>query len=95
MVTYLKPEEGGRQTPVFSGYRGQFHYEGEHQHAWDAEQSFPSRELVQPGEGAECEIWFASPEQHLHRVKPGLRFHVQEGGRVVANGIVTEVLGKQ
>jgi elongation factor Tu len=91
-VTYLKTEEGGRHTPVYSGYRGQFHYEGEHDTAWDAVQYFVGRGSVQPGDSAECKIQFVSPSNHLHRVRPGLRFHIQEGGRVMANGVVTEVL---
>src|SRR5215813_3490762 len=93
-VTYLNSEDGGRLTPVFSGYRGQFHYEGEQQQGRDAEQFFVGREQVGPGESAECEIWFALPEKHLHRVKPGLPFQIQEGGRVVANGVVTEIFKK-
>ena len=27
-IYYLTTEEGGRQSPVFNGYRGQFFYEG-------------------------------------------------------------------
>jgi translation elongation factor EF-Tu-like GTPase len=92
-VTYLTAEQGGRQTPVFSAYRGQIHYEGEHE-GWDAEQFFIGRDVVKPGESSECEIYFASPEKHLYRVGPGIRFRVQEGGRVVGNGVITEILWK-
>ena len=91
-ITYLTTEEGGRQTPVFSGYQGQFHYQGEHDTGWLAVQYFSNRESVNPGDSVDCEIWFGTPEMHFHPIALGTRFHVQEGGRVVGNGIITEIL---
>jgi translation elongation factor EF-Tu-like GTPase len=94
-VAYVRTEDGGRQGPVFSGYRGQFHYDGERNVAWDAMQTFPGRDQVLPGESVDCDIWFLSPQLHAHRLSLGGRFQIQEGGRIVAQGVITEILNQR
>jgi hypothetical protein len=88
-VTFLKPEEGGRKSPAFSGYRPQFYYEG---HDWDAEHMYPDVEKVNPGETTRALLTFISPEFHRNRVHPGMAFEIREGTRVVGRGKVTRLL---
>ena len=45
-IYYLTSEEWGRRTPVHTGYRGQFHYDGGD---WDAAQEFVDKEVCNPG----------------------------------------------
>ncbi len=87
-IYYLTPEEGGRHRPIFSGYRGQFYYDG---HDWDAEQSFES-EPVHPGQIVKTFLWFISPDNHRGRLWPGKEFEIREGARVVGRGKVIRLL---
>lgn len=88
-LTFLPTVEGGRESPVFSGYRGQLHYDD---HDWDAEYAFIDRELIQPGETATAQLWLMSPEAHRGRLVPGKSFQIREGRRLVGSGVVTKVL---
>jgi translation elongation factor EF-Tu-like GTPase len=89
-IRFLTTEEGGRHTPVRSGYRPQFYYDG---HDWDAHQEYPDIEWVHPGETARTLLWFLSPDAHLGRVHVGMEFEVREGARVVGRGHVMKVIG--
>jgi elongation factor Tu len=89
-VTLVPTEQGGRQTAVHSGYRGQFFYNG---HDWDALYTFDTHDgTVAPGETARAFAVFASPDEHLGKVEPGLSFSLREGQRVVAHGRVLRIL---
>lgn len=87
-ICYLTPEEGGRRTPVSSGYRGQFYYDGSN---WDAEQFFDV-EPVMPKAKVKAQIWFTRPEEHRGKLWPGKEFEIREGARIVARGKVTKLL---
>lgn len=88
-ITYLTAEEGGRTTPVFSGYRGQFHYDG---NDWDAPQTFLNVEQVMPGETVSAHLGFISPSEHVGKVHVGMSFQIREGARIVGTGIVTKII---
>ena len=89
-IRYLTAAEGGRSSAVHTGYRGQFHYDDD-DHIWDAPQTFVGKDWVEPGETITALISFMSPVEHHGRVFVGMKFHVQEGARVVGRGIVTKV----
>jgi translation elongation factor EF-Tu-like GTPase len=84
-VRFLTTVEGGRRTPVKTGYRGQFFYDG---CDWDAIHTYPDVEWVHPGDTVRTLIWFLSPEKHLGKMVPGKR----EGKKLVARGKVTQLL---
>ena len=88
-ITYLTAKEGGRSTPVFSGYRGQFHYGG---NDWDAPQVFIDKEQVEPGESVRAYLGFLSPREHIGNIHVGMGFQVREGARIVGKGVVTKIL---
>ena len=88
-ISFLSAEEGGRKNCVYSGYRGQFFYEG---HDWDADQQYPEVDEVLPGQLVRATIRFLSPENHLGRVVPGMPFEIREGSRTVGRGVVTKIL---
>ncbi len=88
-ITFLPTEHGGRSSPVKSDYRGQFYYDG---HDWDAIQRYPDASGVCPGETARAYLTFASPSEHMGRLRPGTVFLIREGNRVVAYGKITRVI---
>jgi hypothetical protein len=82
-IRYLTPEEGGRQSPVASGYRGQFHYENEPNLAFDGFQIFPDvpdGQFVPLGTTVRAVIWFFPgrwQEYHSKRIHVGMKFQIR------------------
>ena len=90
-IRFLKPDEGGRKTPVCNGYRGQFHYAGQKE-AWDAPHEYPDSEWVELGQTTRAYLAFLSPERHVEKIQVGTSFEVREGSRLVGVGKVTEII---
>ncbi|HOA51192.1 MAG TPA: elongation factor Tu [Thermogutta sp.] len=85
-VYILSKEEGGRHTPIMSGYRPQFYFRttdvtGEIQLTGGAE-------MVLPGENVKIQVELISPVA----MQENLRFAIREGGRTVGSGVVTKIL---
>jgi translation elongation factor EF-Tu-like GTPase len=86
-VTFLEPKVGGRKTPVRSGYRGQFFYDGmdcDAVHFFDVEGDVPFHEEVQDA------IYLANPV-HRGRLREGMIFLIREGPQTVGYGQVLKV----
>ncbi len=92
IVTFLRTDEGGRKSPVLSGYRGQFYYDGKD---CDADEFYPGVAQVNPGETVTARLAFANPQLHVGRVQIGTEFLIREGGKTVGRGIVTKILNFQ
>ena len=88
-VVFLPTDAGGRQGPAASGYRPQFYYDG---HDWDAIQTYPDVERVNPGDTVRAYLTFMSPEMHLGKIGAGTMFLLREGHKTVGYGRVTQVL---
>lgn len=88
-IYYLTQNEGGRNTPVRNGYRGQFYYNGQD---WDAHQQFIETEWCNPGETVRVSMQMASPAYHVGKIKEGMEFEIREGLTTVGNGRVTQIL---
>lgn len=88
-IYFLTPEEGGRSTPAFTGYRPQFYYNGRD---WDASHIYPDNETVNPGETARTFLGFMSPEEHFGKINIGMEFQIREGSRIVGKGVVTKII---
>jgi elongation factor Tu len=84
-VYLLTPEEGGRRTPIVSGYRPQFFLR-----TTDVvgELDLGEVDLGVPGERLDVTVKLGKPVP----LDPGLGFTIREGGRTVAAGSVGEVL---
>jgi len=54
-LTFLLPAEGGRSTPVETGYHPQFTYDGI---GWSAIHTYIGKDQVYPGETAKAYITF-------------------------------------
>ena len=88
VMTFLSTEEGGRKMPVFSGYRPQFHYQGDD---WDAIHTYINVEQVNPGDTVTAQLRFVRPQFHVVRIAVGMEFLIREGNRTVATGRVTKI----
>ena len=55
-IIFLPTEKGGCLSPTYSGYRGQFYYDGMD---WDALQFYPDVEQVNSGDTVR--VFFQSP----------------------------------
>jgi len=87
-VYMLRKEEGGRHTPVFSGYRPQFHFR-----TTDVTGSVALPEGVDmalPGDVIDMEVELMSDSPVA--MDEGLRFAIREGGKTVGSGSVTKLL---
>ncbi len=88
-VYVLSKDEGGRHTPIFSGYRPQFYFR-----TTDVTGTItlPSAmEMCLPGD-AIAKLEVELPTSHPIAMDEGLRFAIREGGRTVGSGTVTRIL---
>ena len=87
-IYFLTFEEGGRKSAVFSNYRPQFYYNG---HDWDAPQTYPDVEQVNPGDTVRAYLGFLSPKEHFGKIYIGMEFLIREGARTVGKGVITKI----
>jgi elongation factor Tu len=85
-VIILTKDEGGRHTPIFSGYRPQFYFRttdvtGTVNLPEGVEMAMPGDNLTIIGE-------LITPIA----MEKGVRFAIREGGRTIAAGVVTEIV---
>lgn len=88
-LTLLPSEHGGRKSPVSSGYRPQFYYQGDD---WDAAQTYPGVEQVRPGDTVTANLSFFCPEAHRGKLFASMPFLIREGNHVVGYGRITRIL---
>lgn len=95
-VYLLKSEEGGRRSPVASGYSPGFDFgvvgsDGRKMQNGGV-MILEGREQLAPGEESVVRIRPLIPELIHAAVQPTLEFNVMEGGRAVGRGAILEVL---
>lgn len=86
-IYFLSPEEGGRMTPIFSGYRPALYF-GEKQ--TDGAIILTTGDRVLPGTACEVVIKLLHPEHLGGALKPMATFEAKEGTRVVGRGKVLD-----
>ena len=82
----LTKEEGGRHTPLFTGYRPQVYYRTTD--VTGVAHLPEGVEMVMPGDNIQMEIELIAPIA----MEKGLRFAIREGGRTVGAGTVSEIV---
>lgn len=87
-VHFLGPEEGGRGTPIFSGYRPAFYF-GDKQ--TDGAIDLIWGEEASPGEEHRVIVKLLHPEQLDDALEVGAAFEVKEGQRSVGLGRVVSL----
>ena len=88
-IYYLTPEEGGRKTAIYSGYRGQFFYDGMN---FDAPQEFIDKEICNVGETVRVYLQTVNPKNHMGKLFVGKYFEIREGIKVVGKGKITKII---
>lgn len=88
-IFYLSKHEGGRSTPIYSGYRGQFYYNSKN---WDSIQQFLNKSICNPGEIVSALMKTASPTNHFGKLFVGKSFEVREGETIVGVGEITKII---
>lgn len=90
-VYILKPTEGGRHTPFFSGYRPQFYVRTTDVtgtiNAFTADDG-SQPEMVMPGDRIKMTVELINPIA----IEQGMRFAIREGGRTIGAGVVSKIL---
>jgi elongation factor Tu len=85
-VYVLGKDEGGRQTPFFSGYKPQFFFRTTNV---TGEVRLPAEvEMVLPGDNAAVRVRLDKPVA----LDLGSHFAIREGGKTVGSGVITEVV---
>ncbi len=85
-VYVLGKDEGGRHTPMFSGYKPQFYVR-----TTDVTGSVTlpeGVEMIMPGDNAKFTVELIQPVA----MEEGLRFAIREGGQTIGSGVITKVL---
>ncbi len=85
-VVVLKPEEGGRHKPFFTGYRPQFYIK-----TIDVTGAITlpeGVEMVMPGDNVNMTVDLIVPIA----LEQGGKFAIREGGLTVASGVVTDII---
>ena len=106
-VRIYSAAEGGRRTPAFNGIRWDFAYAEDRPSdslymiwpdffAGDG-QSLPTDQPLPVGPALSARMLVLMDEMqaevHRGRIAPGVRFFCHEGGRRVAEGVVTRITG--
>jgi elongation factor Tu len=85
-VYVLSKDEGGRHTPIFSGYKPQFFFRTT---SVTGELRLPEGvEMVLPGDHTRLDVTLDKPVA----LEAGSRFAIREGGKTVGSGLVTELI---
>ncbi len=92
-VSLIATEYGGRQGPVFDGYRGQFfwHINNVNCADWDASYTF-EKGSMEPGDEGFCKVRISDNLKKYSKgdFPVGSQFSIREGARVIAVGVILE-----
>jgi translation elongation factor EF-Tu-like GTPase len=88
---YRNTDEGGRSTPVLSGYRPQVKFPFDKMKT-SGQQIFIDTQIANPGDTVKAEITIISTEHFKEKLFAGLRFEFREGDGVIGTGKLLEVL---
>ena len=89
-VTFLPTAQGGRTTPVFSGYRPQHQIRPDY--LTSGHHEYIDRLEVWPGESAIAEIWFLAPDRCQKSMCVDKVIPVQEGSQIIGHAKVLKIL---
>ena len=88
-LTFLTPEQGGRHTPVSTGYRGDLFYRGQN-HVTLHE--FLGTQSVDPGKTVNVLMRFLNPQVLHEHLRLNDKIESREASQTVARGKITRVI---
>ena len=91
-IRMLDTAEGGRRTPFITGYRPHFVFNAAH--GRDGQITLLDREQMEPGEQGNVTIRFLIHSRNPYPHPPAADdlFLIQEGGRILGEGIIRHVV---
>lgn len=90
-LKYYTYDEGGRETPAFSGYRPHVEFPFSN-YLTSGQQKFFDKNEVYPGDTVTAEITIIAVNIFKDTLYKGLTFKFGEGSRTVGEGVIIEVL---
>lgn len=94
ILTYFSKEQGGRETPAFSGYRPQLKFDFSEMQT-SGQQIFIDRTVVYPGDIVEAKIRISSIELCTGQLKEKMRFEFKEGSRIIGIGQIKKIINSK
>ena len=91
-LTLLPAEEGGRKSPISSGYRGQHLIKPDYQTSAIIE--LIDIESLPPGESCLAKIKYITPEVYPNTLFVGREVAVYEGARKVGVAVIKQVMNQ-
>ncbi len=85
VLKFKSPEQGGRNTPAYTGYRPQIKFNFSEMQT-SGSQNFIGKEKVNPGEEVLAEITVASPQILKKQLEVGMPFEFREGKIIIGTG---------
>jgi elongation factor Tu len=90
-VYFQTSEEGGRETPAFSGYKPSIFFGKQGTLSIIYIEGKKEDELVPPGKRYDARIILLHRRELINELKPGRSFELREGLKVVAEGIIEQI----
>lgn len=90
----IKTKDGGRLSPLFSGYRPDHDF-GIEGMLNGGMHEYPETGTIEIGETGKVNIWLLAPEYQENRLFSGMEFTAQEGARIVCKGKIISVINKK
>lgn len=90
-LQYLTTEQGGRKTPVNSGYRPQVKFDFAEMQT-SGQQTFIDKETVYPGEKVDAKIKIMSPDYFADCLTEGMNFEFREGATLIGTGQIKYIV---
>jgi translation elongation factor EF-Tu-like GTPase len=94
VLKYKIPEEGGRKTPAFSGYRPHIMFPFA-DFRTSGRQIFINKDVVYPGETVEAEIKIVSTDFFADRLEEGMNFEFGEALHAIGTGTITKIVNEK
>jgi hypothetical protein len=90
-LQYLKTEQGGRKTPINSGYRPQVKFSFTEMQT-SGQQIFIDKETVYPGDKVDAKIKLLSTEYFAESLTEDMEFEFREGRTVIGTGKIKYII---
>jgi len=92
-LKYRTAQQGGRKTPMNSGYRPQLKFDFTEMQT-SGHQFFIGTDIVNPGETILTQIGLNSAHFYECKLEVGMEFEFYEGEIIIGIGKITEIINK-
>ncbi len=93
-ITYKNSQQGGRTTPIYSGYRSQIKFNFTEMQT-SGQQTLIGKDMVYPGESIDVGIIITSPIIYENSLNEGTDFELREGATVIGTGKILKILNNE